>query len=120
VGTVDDYLAGLDPDSRAALEHVRALAMEVVPEAEQGTSYGMPALKVAGRPLLAVARTKTHLSIYPFSGRVVDQVRPRLPGYSLSSGTIRFSAEQPLPDDVVRDVVWLRLEEIEERRPRSS
>ena len=109
MGTVDDYLAGLDPDSRAALEHVRALAMEVVPEAEQGTSYGMPALKVAGRPLLAVARTKTHLSIYPFSGRVVDQVRPRLPGYSLSSGTIRFSVEHPLPDDAIRIVVGERM-----------
>jgi len=87
--------------------------MGVAPDAEQGTSYGLAALMYAGRPLLGFLAAKRHLSIFPFSGTVVDAVRGRLPGFDLAKGTIRFSAEQPVPDDVVRDVVQLRIAEIE-------
>jgi uncharacterized protein YdhG (YjbR/CyaY superfamily) len=39
-------------------------------------------------------------------------VSDRLSGFKLSKGTIRFTVDRPLPDDVVRDVVMLRVEEI--------
>jgi uncharacterized protein YdhG (YjbR/CyaY superfamily) len=38
---MDDHLAGLPPEQAAALARVRAIAEEVVPEAEEGVSYGM-------------------------------------------------------------------------------
>jgi uncharacterized protein YdhG (YjbR/CyaY superfamily) len=113
VGVLDDYFENLDPAARSAFEHVRQLAMDVAPAAEQGTSYGMAALKHEGRPLLGFRAAKQHLSIFPFGPAAVDSVRDRLRGFDLSKGTIRFSAAQPLPDDVVRDVVRFRLAEIE-------
>jgi uncharacterized protein YdhG (YjbR/CyaY superfamily) len=109
---LDDYFDGLDPSTRDALEHVRKLVMEVAPEAEQGTSYGMAALKYRQKPLIALLAAKHHLSVFPFSSRVVESVRDRLPGYDLSKGTIRFTLDMPLPDEVVRDIVRGRLEEI--------
>jgi uncharacterized protein YdhG (YjbR/CyaY superfamily) len=112
MATVDDYFAGLDGPARAAFERVRGLVTEAVPEVEQGTSYGMPTLMYHGRPLLAFLATKHHLSVFPFSSRVVDAVRDQLPGFSLSSGTIRFTADMPLPEAVVHDIVRYRLGEI--------
>jgi uncharacterized protein YdhG (YjbR/CyaY superfamily) len=112
VAEIDDYFRDLDADTRAALEHIRRLALETVPEAEQGKSYGMAALKYMGKPLLGFAAAKRHLSIFPFSSHVIDAVRDRLPGFELSKGTIRFTSERPVPDDVVREVVFLRAEEI--------
>ena len=112
MGVVDDYFESLDPDSRTAFEHIRSLALDIAPDAEQGTSYGMSALKYKGKPLLGFAAAKRHLSIFPFSPQVVDEVRDRLSGYELSKGTIRFTVEKPLPDDVIRDVVTLRQAEI--------
>lgn len=50
--------------------------------------------------------------MHPFSPAVVDAVRDRLDGYTLSKGTIRFSPEQPLPDGVVEELVALRRREI--------
>jgi uncharacterized protein YdhG (YjbR/CyaY superfamily) len=64
--------------------------MDMVPEAGQGTSYGMAAL----------------------SSRVVDTVRDRLTAFQPSKGTIRFTAATPLPDEVVRDIVRHRIEQI--------
>ncbi|MBI1379355.1 MAG: DUF1801 domain-containing protein [Frankiales bacterium] len=112
MGTVDDYLAGLDEPARAAFARVVEIACAVAPQAEQGTSYGMPALLVDGRPLLGVKAASGHLSVYPFSPAVIEAVADRLAGFALSKGTLRFSAERRLPDDVVRDVVRLRLAEI--------
>jgi uncharacterized protein YdhG (YjbR/CyaY superfamily) len=108
VGTVDDFLADLPGDPRAALERVRALAEAVAPTAEQDTSYGMPALKYRGRPLLGFASAKAHLSVFPFDPAVIEAVSDRLAGFSLSKGTIRFTVDNPLPDDVITDVVQLR------------
>jgi uncharacterized protein YdhG (YjbR/CyaY superfamily) len=112
VGTVDDYFESLDAETRAAFEHIRSLALDIVPDAEQGTSYGMAALKYKRKPLLGFAAAKRHLSVFPFSAQVVDEVRDRLSGYELSKGTIRFTVNKPLADDVIRDVVMLRVAQI--------
>ena len=47
---MDDYLDGLSVAERAAFEHIRKLAMDLVPDAEEGTSYGMAALKYKQKP----------------------------------------------------------------------
>ena len=112
MGVVDDYFESLDPDSRTAFEHIRSLALDIVPEAEQGMSYGMAALRYKQKPLLGFVATQRHLSVFPFSSRVVEEVSDRLSGFKLSKGTIRFTVDRALPDDVVRDVVRLRVEEI--------
>jgi uncharacterized protein YdhG (YjbR/CyaY superfamily) len=112
MAVVDEYLAGLDAATRATFEHIRNLALDIVPGAEEGTSYGMAALTYKQKPLLAFLAAKHHLSIFPFSSRIVDAVRDRLTTFELSKGTIRFTVAIPLPDDVVRDIVRGRLEEI--------
>lgn len=109
---VDDYLATLDEPEHRAFERVRDVALEVVPDADQGKSYGMAALRHRGKPLLGFLAAKQHLSVFPFSPEVVDAVRERLDGFELSKGTIRFTVDNPLPDDVVRDIVRLRAKEI--------
>jgi uncharacterized protein YdhG (YjbR/CyaY superfamily) len=113
MGTVDDYFEALDAETRAAFEHIRNLASEIAPQTSQGTSYGMAALKYKDKGLLGFAAAKRHLSIFPFSSAVIDEVRDQLAGFDVSKGTLRFSVEQPLPDDVVREVVALRLAEID-------
>lgn len=112
VPAVDDYLGGLDAADRAAFEHIRDLVLELVPDAEQGTSYGMAALRYRQKPLLGFRAGKQHLSIFPFSSDVVDAVSERLTDHELSKGTVRFTAAEPLPDEVVRNIVRLRVDEI--------
>ncbi|MBE4717352.1 hypothetical protein DAD99_04095 [Pseudarthrobacter sp. AB1] len=112
MGTVDDSLADLPEPDRGCLQHVIDIARAVAPEAVEGISYGMPALKFEGKPLVGVVRAAKHLSAFPFSPAVFDAVARRLEGYFLSKGTIRFTPEHPLPDDVLEDIVRLRRAEI--------
>jgi len=113
MGTVDDYLSGLDAADADAVRHVYDVAREVVDDAEQGTGYGMPALVHRGKPLLSVMRTAKHIGVYPFSPAAVDAARDLLPGYDLDKGTIRFQPDRPLPDDAVRALVAARRDQIE-------
>jgi uncharacterized protein YdhG (YjbR/CyaY superfamily) len=112
MSVMDDYLDGLPPAQKAALARVRAIVEGVAPEAEEGVSYGMPAFLYAGRPLLGFRAAKRHLSVLPFSAAAVDAVKDRLEGFDVSKGTIRFSPDSPLPEDVLVDVVQARKQEI--------
>jgi uncharacterized protein YdhG (YjbR/CyaY superfamily) len=116
MSAMDDYLNGLPPDHKAALARVCAVVERVAPEAEEGRSYGMPAFIYAGRPLLGFRAAKKHLSVFPFSPAAIEAVKDRLVGFELSKGTIRFTPETPVPDDVLADVVRARKEEIATRR----
>jgi len=116
MGTVDDYLAALDPGDRAVIERVYAVALDEVPDAEQGTGYGMPALVYRGKPLISVKRTQKHIGIYPFSPEAVSAVADAVsahPHTGLDKGTVRFQPSDPLPDDLVRALVLARRQQID-------
>jgi uncharacterized protein YdhG (YjbR/CyaY superfamily) len=112
VSAIDDYLGRLPPAQRAALERVRAIVGAVAPGAQEGTSYGMPAFRYAGRPLLGFMAAKHHLSIFPFSPATIEAVKERLDGFDLAKGTIRFTPDHPIPEDVLADVIRAREREI--------
>jgi uncharacterized protein YdhG (YjbR/CyaY superfamily) len=112
VTEIDDFLAGLEPADRDLFRHICELVVGVVPEAQPGKSYGMAAYRAAGKPLLGFTSNKGHLAMHPFSPAVVEAVSGDLTGFSLSKGTIRFSTDRPVPDEVVERIVLLRMAEI--------
>ena len=111
MGTIDDYLAGLDATDAAVIAHTYDVALEVAPEAVQGFGYGMPALVYRGKSLLSVMRAKRQFGMYPFSPTAIVAVLPLLDGVDHAKGTIRFT--EPLPDDTVRALVTARVAEID-------
>ncbi|MFN8137361.1 MAG: DUF1801 domain-containing protein [Propionicimonas sp.] len=115
MGVFSDLVAGTDGDTRAALQQVLDRALAIVPDAVEDLSYGTPALRHRGRPLVGVRVGATHLSLFPFSPEVVTAVAPELAGFSLSKGTIRFTGEHPLPVEVLDRIIRLRAAEIEQK-----
>jgi uncharacterized protein YdhG (YjbR/CyaY superfamily) len=112
MSAIDDYLEKLDAPQKEALERICRIAREAVPGAEEATSYGMPAFKVKGKPLLGFTVSQRHLSLHPFSPGVIDAVKDGLGGFELSKGTIRFTLDNPIPDEVLRRIIDARLQEI--------
>lgn len=110
---IDDYLAGLPDDQRDVLQHLRAFVGSLVPEAEEAISYGVPAFKYRKRPLIGYSASSSHVSLFPMSPAVIDDQRQRLEAWSTSKGTIRFTADHPLPDDLVASLVKARIAELD-------
>jgi uncharacterized protein YdhG (YjbR/CyaY superfamily) len=113
MGTVDDYLADLEPSDREAVERVYAIARDVVPEAAQGKGYGMPALVYGGKSLLSVMRAKNHIGVYPFSPAAIDAAADELEGFDRDKGTVRFQPDEPLPEAAIRAMVAYRKAQID-------
>ena len=99
---VDAYLAALDEPKRSTLETVRRSIRAVVPEAEEGISYGMPAFRVDGKVVAGFAAFKHHLAFLPHSGDVLTELADDLVGYECTSGSLHFAIDEPLPDALVR------------------
>jgi uncharacterized protein YdhG (YjbR/CyaY superfamily) len=102
-GTVDEYLAQLPPDKRAALQWLRRNIKAAAPAAEECISYGIPAFRLDGKLLVHFGAAAKHCAFYP--GAVVEAHREALKGYDMSKGTIRFQPDRPLPAALVRTLV---------------
>ena len=109
---VDGYLAELDEPKRATLEALRRSILEVVPQAEQGISYGMPAFKVGGKTVAGFAAFKEHLSYLPHSGSVLSALADDVAGYETSKGSLRFAVDKPLTKGLVQKLVTTRMREL--------
>ncbi len=114
IKTIDEYLAALSDDKRAALEKLRKTIKAAAPKAEECISYGVPAFRQDGN-LVAFGATANHCAFYPMSSSTVEAHEDELRNYDTSKGTIRFPADKPLPTALVRKMVKARIAENERR-----
>jgi uncharacterized protein YdhG (YjbR/CyaY superfamily) len=108
--TIDEYLTAVDAEKRAALQHLRQTILSIVPDAEECISYGIPAFR-KGKVFAGFAAAKDHLSYYPFSGRVTEQLKDELTSYKQTPGSIHFSTDAPLPEGLLRKLIESRMSE---------
>ncbi len=109
--TIDDYLAVLSDDKRAALEQLRQAIRAIAPNAEEYLYYQLPAFRLHGKRLVAFGAAANHCSLYPLSAAVNKAFAGDLKNYDTSPGTIRFPADKPLPTALVRKIVKFRIAE---------
>ncbi len=110
---VDAYVGGLASDQRAAIEALRETIQAAAPEAVDAFSYGAPAFRYRGRPLVAYHASKEHCSLFVMSPAVIVAHRDDLVSFDTSKGTIRFTPDRPLPDSLVTALVHERMAEID-------
>lgn len=104
--TLQEYLNNLPPAQLAEYERIKKIVMELVPEAEETLSYGIPTFKYKGKYLIYFSGAKNHMSVYP----TVGNVKPT-PG---TKGTFQFTEKNPVPESVVKEIVLTRFAEINE------
>lgn len=115
-GEIDRYLDGLYGPKRATLAELRDTIVEIVPEAEQCISYGMPAFKLHGKTIAGFAAFKSHLSYLPHSGSVFPQLAEELKGYTKTKGSLHFPVDEPLPRELVKKLLDARIADAFSRR----
>jgi uncharacterized protein YdhG (YjbR/CyaY superfamily) len=109
--TIDEYLAGLSPENRAALQRVRRAVHAAAPGAEECIRYGIPAFRLNGKLIAGFKAAARHCSFHPMSGETVAALEADLARYDTSRGTIRFLARAGLPATVIRKLVKTRIAE---------
>jgi uncharacterized protein YdhG (YjbR/CyaY superfamily) len=106
VQNVDAYIRGFPEDGQEILRALRKAIREVVPEAEESISYGIPTYKLAKSPVVYFAAHQHHVSLYPATERSAVAL-PRLASYRAGRGTLKFPLEKPVPVGLIKQFVRL-------------
>jgi uncharacterized protein YdhG (YjbR/CyaY superfamily) len=117
---VDQYLAGLPARQRLVLGELRRAIREAAPGATETIAYNMPAYRHRGKFLVSFSAFKDHCSLFPATEAIRRELGGELAANFSGKGTIRFTVADPLPYDVVRRIVELRLAELDQSDSRGQ
>lgn len=110
IETVDAYLSIFSEDIRRVLERIRSIIMDKAPEAVESISYGMPAYKYHGKPLVYFAAQKKHIGFYATpTGH--EAFKDELSQYKQGKGSVQFPYSKPIPFDLIGRIVEFRVGE---------
>jgi uncharacterized protein YdhG (YjbR/CyaY superfamily) len=109
---IDDYLADAPEPQRSTLSQVRSILKELMPDATEEMSYGMPSFKIGGKAVAGYAHFKNHCSYFPHSGSVLPELSDQLEGFEWSKGTLKFTVDAPLSRHLLERLVDTRLDQL--------
>lgn len=110
---IDAYFATLDATRRDTMTCMRATIGSLLPEAEEGLSYSVPAFRLNGKLVAGLSAAKNHLSYLPHSGTVLESMDPAdLEGYRWSKGALQFRIDEPLPRALIKKLLDARIAEL--------
>lgn len=107
---VDDYINSFPEEVQSKLRQIRTVIRTNAPEAVESLSYGMPAYKENGRVLVYFAGFKNHIGFYATPAGH-EEFRKELSKYKQGKGSVQFPLDQPIPYDLIGQIVEFRLEE---------
>jgi len=114
MSVIDDYLEKIGVPQKSELERIRKIVKQIVPEAEEVISYGMPAFKYKKKYLIGFAVFKDHLSLFPTPGPI-GALKDKLSDFKLSKGTIQFTIEKPLTEQLIKEILLIRKADINKK-----
>lgn len=112
MSVIDTYLENVTPTQKKVLEHIRQLVKKQVPDAEEAISYGMPTFKYKKKNLIHFAGFKDHMSLFP-TGDETLKVIDGIDRFQTSKGTLQFTESDPIPDEMIRQIVTFRIHSID-------
>ncbi len=107
--TINEYIAAQNIEVQAILQKIRAIVVANAPDAIEKISYGMPSFYLNGQ-LVYFAAFKNHIGLYALpSGNAAFQ--KELSNYKTGKGSIQFQLNEPIPYDLIAQIVKFRVDE---------
>ena len=110
---IDEYIANFSKEVQEILQELRATIKNAAPEAEEAISYQIPTFKLRGN-LVHFAAYKNHIGFYPTPSGI-EKFKKELSVYKGAKGSVQFPLDQPIPYDLVREIVVFRVQETLEK-----
>ena len=115
--TIDEYIESFPENVQSVLEKLRATVQQAAPKAVESISYDMPTFKLNGERLVYFSAWKNHIGLYSIpEGN--EAFRKELSPYAGEKGSLRFPLDKPIPYDLVKKIVMLRMKEIRQKKKR--
>jgi uncharacterized protein YdhG (YjbR/CyaY superfamily) len=88
---------------------MRKTILEILPDADEVVSYGMPAFKLNGKIVAGLMAAKNHVGYYPFSGSILNLFEKELAKYSKTKSALHVPVDSPLPKTLIKKLLNARL-----------
>ena len=109
IETVDEYIAQFDSETQKLLNEIRSFILKIAPLTQETISYQMPTYKYYGN-LVHFAAHAHHIGFYP-GPEGIENFKDRFAGLKYSKGAVQFDKKQPMPFDLIQEIVMYRLEQ---------
>ncbi|WP_421824078.1 iron chaperone [Flagellimonas oceanensis] len=107
---IEQYISRFPEEVQQLLQKIRTNIKETAPMATEEIVYGMPGYKTNGKPLVYFAGYKNHIGFYATpSGH--EAFQKELSKYKQGKGSVQFPLNQPIPFDLIEQIVRFRVEE---------
>lgn len=111
--TVEEYLAAQPEGNRSALDRVRRLVLETLPESTEALSYQIIGFRYRKKYVIYISGWKDHLSFHGFSVSLGNELIAKYPKFlKLKGRTLHFQPTPEIPESMVRELVLARVAEI--------
>lgn len=107
---IDGYIKNFPENIQKLLDQIRLTIKQAAPEAKEGISYGMPAFKTSGKPLVYFAAFKHHIGFYA-TPNGHKEFEKELSNYKQGKGSVQFPINKPLPLDLIGKITKFRVKE---------
>ena len=112
--SINSYIETFPGNVQEILQELREIIKKTTPNSEESISYGMPAFKLNGKPLVYFGGYKNHIGFYALpSGN--EAFQKELSNYKTGKGSIQFPLEKEMPWKLIEKIVKFRMEEINQK-----
>lgn len=112
--TMNEYIESFPKNVQSTLEKLRDTVRKAAPEVVESISYDMPTFKLDGTRLVYFSAWKSHIGFYSIP-KGNEEFRKELSPFEGPKGSLRFPLDHPIPYDLVKKIVVLRVKEIREK-----
>lgn len=106
---IEEYISTMPEDRQAKLQQLYKTIKQLIPEATEKMSYGMPTFYLNGN-LVHFANAKNHIGFYPTPG-AIEAFKQELTEFKTSKGAIQLPLDRALPIELIKNIVLFRLKE---------
>ena len=107
--SIDEYIESFSIEVQEILNNLRIAIKSAAPTATEKISYQIPTFYLNGN-LVHFAAFKNHIGFYPTSSGI-SAFQNQLTEYKISTGTIQFPIDHPIPIELVKKIVAFRVGE---------
>ncbi len=105
--SIDEYISNFPKEVQEKLQTIRQTILKAAPEAKEKISYQIPTFVLNGN-LVHFGGYQYHIGFYPGSA-AIEVFKKELSKYKLSKGTIQFPLDQPIPLELISQIVKYRV-----------
>lgn len=97
------------PAHRKVMLEIRRSILEIIPQAEEVVSYGMPAFKYQGNIVAGILNNKDYVGYYPFSGSVLSVLKNDLGKYSQTKSALHIPLDKGISKTLLKKLIQVRI-----------